>query len=137
MEMGEGIQKVPGTTGGETTGEGVSVYPGEEPGKAPTLEPGEGLSATPKPRTGRGGIRIGEDERPDLDDEAYFDGETVIINKSHPAYRKARTIGLLDYHLIKAIVLELVKFSVEREPEASYQKVFELQQTFFKLWGQQ
>lgn len=136
-KMAEGTQKVPGTTGGETPGEGVSVHPGEEPGEAPTLEPGEGISATPKPRTVRGGIRIGEEERPDLDDEAYFDGETVIINKSHPAYRKAKTIGLLNYHLIKAIVLELVKFSVEREPEASYQRVFELQRKFFKIWGEQ
>lgn len=136
-KIAEGTQKVSGTIGGETPGEGVSVHPGEEPGEAPTLEPGEGITATPKLRTVRGGIRIGEGERPDLDEEAYFDGETVIINKSHPAYRKAKTIGLLNYHLIKVIVLELVKFSVEKEPEASYQRVFELQRKFFKVWGEQ
>lgn len=85
----------------------------------------------------KGGIRIGQGERPDLDEEAYFDGETVIINKSHPAYIKAKTIGLLNYHLIKVIVLELIKFSVDKEPDASYQRVFELQRKFFRLWGEQ
>lgn len=135
-EMGEGIQKVPGTRGGETPGEGVSIHPGEEIGESPTLESGEGITATPKPRTIRGGIRITEDERPDLDKEAWFDGETVTVNKSHPAYPKAKTSGLLNYHLLKSVVMGLIEFNLERDPEASYQRVFELQQKFFKVWGE-
>jgi hypothetical protein len=135
-KMGEGTQKVRGTIGGETTGGGVSVHPGEEPGKAPTLEPGVGIAATPKRRIVRGGIQITEVERPDLDKEAWFDGEVVAVNKSYPAYKKAKTSGLLNYHLLKAIVLSLIEFSLGRDPEASYQKVFELQQKFFKLWGE-
>jgi len=136
-QMEEGTPKNPGTIRGETSGEGVSVHPGEELWESPTLKPGKDIGATSKPRTVRSGIRIAEKERPDLDNEAYFDGETVFINKSHPAYKKAKTIRLLNYHLIKATVLELVKFCVEKEPEASYQRVFELQQKFFKVWGEQ
>ena len=135
-KMGDGTQKVPGTKGGKTPGGGVSIHPGEEPGKAPTLEPGEGITATPKPRTVRGGIRITEDERPDLEKEAWFDGETVTVNKSHPAYTKARTSGLLNYHLLKSVAMALIEFNLEKESEASYQRVFELQQKFFKAWGE-
>jgi hypothetical protein len=42
-EIGERTQKVEGTLGGESSGEGVSVCPGEELGKAPTPEKGEGI----------------------------------------------------------------------------------------------
>lgn len=136
-KMGEGIQKVPGTTGRETPGEGVPVHPGEEPGKAPTLELGEDVAATPEPRTVRGGIRVTEDERPDLDKEAWFDGETVTLNKSHPAYKKAKVHGVLNYHILKAAILGLIEFNIEKESEPSYQRVFELQQRFFKIWGEQ
>jgi len=136
-EMREGIQKVPGTEGGESVGEGISVHPGEEAGKAPTLEIGEGVTATPRLRTIRGGIRITEDERPDLEKEAWFDGETITVNKSHPAYAKARASGLLNYHLLKSVDMGLIEFNLEREPEVSYQRVFELQQKFFKIWGEQ
>lgn len=136
-DMGEGTQKVEGTVGGETQGGGVPVHPGEELGEAPTLEKGEGVIVTPKPRTIRGGIRITEDERPDLDKEAWFDGETITVNKSHSAYRKAKIIELLNYHILKAVILSLIEFNMDKEPEPSYQKVFELQQKFFKIWGEQ
>ena len=136
-DMGEGTQKVEGTVGGETQGGGVPVHPGEELGEAPTLEKGEGVIAAPKPRSIRGGIRITEDERPDLDKEAWFDGETITVNKSHTAYRKAKVSELLNYHILKAVILSLIEFNMDREPEPSYQKVFELQQKFFRIWGEQ
>jgi len=136
-DMGEGVQKVSGTRGGETSGEAVTVYPGTETGKAPKTEEGEGVPATAKTRIVRGGIRIAEDERPDLDEEAWFDGETVTVNKSYPAYAKAKLNELLNYHLLKCVIMELIKFNLERETEPSYQKVFDLQRKFFKLWGEQ
>jgi hypothetical protein len=135
-KMGEGTQKVEGTAGGTTLGEGVPIHPGEEPGEAPTLESGEGVPAASRPRSIRGGIRIAEDERPDLDKESWFDGETVTVNKSHSAYRKARDSELLDYHLPKAVILGLIEFDMDKDPEPSYQKVFEIQQKFFKMWGE-
>jgi len=136
-DMGEGTQKVEGTVGGETQGGGVPVHPGEELGGAPTLEKGEGVIAAPKPRSIRGGIRITGDERPDLGKEAWFDGETITVNKSHTAYRKAKVSELLNYHILKAVILSLIEFNMDREPEPSYQKVFELQQKFFRIWGEQ
>jgi hypothetical protein len=136
-DMAEGTQNVEGTDGGVTPGQGVPIYPGQEPGEAPTLESGEGVPAIPKPRTIRRGIEIREAERPDINEEAWFDGETVTVNKSHPAYMKARNGGLLNYHILKAIILELIKFNMERETVSSYKKVFELQQKFFRIWGEQ
>jgi len=133
----EGTQKVKGTLGGKSLGEGISIHPGEEPGVAPTLEKGEGIAASPKSRIIKGGIRIAEEERPDLDKEAWFDGETVSLNKSHPAYNKAKNSGLLNYHVLKAVILSLIEYSLEKETNPSYQMVFDLQQKFFKIWGEQ
>lgn len=134
-ELGEGIQKVPGTKGGETEGEGVRVSPGPEEGEAPTVESGLGPKAEVKPRTVRGGIRMTIEEKPDMEKEAHFDGELVIINKSHPAYRRADEDRLLNYHILKAAVLSLVEFNLDKSPEPSWQEAFELQQKFFRLWG--
>ncbi len=136
-DMGEGTQKVEGTVGGETQGGGVPVHPGKELGEAPTLEKGKGVCAIHKPRTIRGGIQLRPDERPDMDKEAHFDGEVVILNTSHPAFRKAKEGGLTYYHNLKAVILSLIEFSMDKESEPSYQKVFELQQKFFRIWGEQ
>ncbi|MBA7541816.1 hypothetical protein ES705_34132 [subsurface metagenome] len=136
-ELGEGTQKVPGTKGGKTSGEGISVYPGQEPGKAPTLELGPDVSATPHQRIIRGGVGFAYEERPELAKEARFEGETVYINISHSAYERAEREKLLSYHIPKSVVLSLIEFKLENDPEPSYQKAFELSQRFFKLWGEQ
>jgi hypothetical protein len=136
-ELGDGTQKVNGTKGGGTEGGGVSVHPGAELGRAPTGKLGSGTTATNHQRTIRGGVRISTDERPDLKEEAWFDGETVFINKLHPAYSKAERRGFLDYHFVKSIALSLIKFNLDKDPEPSYQKAFELSQRFFRLWGEQ
>jgi hypothetical protein len=136
-ELSEGTQKVDGTKGGRTKGGGVSVYPGNEPGQAPTEKSGLGTLATNHRRTIRGGIRLGQEENPSSEKEARFDGETAIINVSHPAYKRAEKSKLLDYHCVKSIALSLIEFSLERDPEPSYQKAFELSQRFFTLWGKQ
>ena len=134
--LGEGTQKVPGTKGRDIKGKGVSVYPGTEPGQAPTLETGEGAIATPHTRTIRGGINIATDKRPDMDREAWFDGETVVVNESHPAYGKAEREKVLNYHVIKCVCLNLIEFSLDHDPEPSYQKAFDLSQRFFRMWGE-
>ncbi len=136
-ELGEGTQKVSGTKGGETEGEGVSVYPGDEPGEAPTPESGADVPATPHQRTIRGGVQILSVSREDIEKEAWFDGETISLNESHPAYQRARRERLDNYHLLKSAVLSLIEFKLEKDPEPSYQKAFELSQRFFRLWGEQ
>jgi len=135
-KAGEGVQKVPGTRMGESEGEGVIVFPGDEPGTAPMVDSGDGKPATLRPRITKGGIRITEDERSDLDQEAWFDGETVTVNRAHAAYQKSKNNDLLNYHLLKCVIMELIRFNIEKDPDPSYQKVFELQQKFFKLWGE-
>lgn len=137
-ELGEGTQKVKGTKGGETGGEGISVYPGDEPGQAPSEKSGSGPTAINLQRTIRGSsIRISSAERPDLEEEAWFDGETATVNTSHPAYKRAERDKLINYHQVKSIILSLIKFNLDKDPEASYQKAFELSQKFFILWGKQ
>lgn len=136
-ELGEGTQKVRGTKGGETGGEGVSVYPGDEAGQAPTLMPGLDVAATPHQRTIRGGVQISSVSRADIEKEAWFDGETIFLNESHPAYERAKRERLDNYHLLKSAVLSLIEFKLEKDPEPSYQKAFELSQRFFRLWGEQ
>jgi len=136
-ELGEGTQKVRGTMGGETRGEGLSVYPGDELGQAPTIKPGSDVSATPYQRTIRGGVQISSALRDDIEKEAWFDGETIFLNESHPAYQRAKKERFDNYHLLKSAVLSLIEFKLEKDPEPSYEKVFELSQKFFRLWGEQ
>jgi len=135
--LGEGTQKVEGTKGGETEGEGTPIFPGPETGEAATLELGPEASAMPKPRVIRGGIRIELDERPDKEEEAWFDGTTIILNESHPAYKRAEAQRLLNYHVMKSVSFSLIEFTLDKDPEPSYHKAFQLAQRFFRLWGEQ
>jgi len=133
-----GIQLIPVGEEGGGGGGGVPIYPGPELGQAPTIESGNDTSAIIKPRTIRGNIRLGQEENPDSEKEARFDGETVIINVSHPAYKRAEKDKLvLNYHQVKSIALSLIEFNLDNDPEPSYQKAFELSQKFFTLWGKQ
>ena len=118
-------------------GEGLSVYPGDELGQAPTQKLGSGPTATNHRRIIRSGIRLLTDKRPDKGEEAWFDGETVFINESHPAYDKAYNQRLLTYHFLKCAALSLIEFDLGRDPGPSYEKAFELSQKFFRLWGEQ
>lgn len=136
-ELGEGTQKVRGTKGGETEGEGVSVHPGDEPGQAPTTKPGGDVPATPHQRTIRGGLQILPVWREDREKEAWFDGEaTISLNEAHPAYKRAKKERLDKYHLLKSAVLSLLEYKLEKG-ELSYQEAFDLSQRFFRLWGEQ
>lgn len=135
-KLGEGTQKVSGTKGGETEGERVSVFLGDELGQAPTLEAGTGKLAMPQSRTIRSGIGLSREERPDLEKETWFDGQTVVINESHPAYKRASSERTLNYHVIKCVCSSLIEFNLDKDPQPSYQKVFELSQRFFRLWGE-
>jgi len=136
-ELGEGTQKVRGTKGGEGTGEGVSVYPGDEAGQAPTLKPGADLAATSHQRTIRGGVQMLPVWREDMEKEAWFDGEaTISLNEAHPAYQRAKRERLDKYHLLKSAVLSLIEYKLQKD-ELSYQEAFDLSQRFFRLWGEQ
>lgn len=136
-ELGEGTQKVRGTKGGETGGEGVSVYPGDEPGQAPTMKPGVDVPAIPHQRTIRGGVQMLPVWREDMEKEAWFDGEaTISLNEAHPAYQRAKRERLDKYHLLKSAVLSLIEYKLQKD-ELSYQEAFDLSQRFFRLWGEQ
>ncbi|MEW5947122.1 MAG: ATP-binding protein [bacterium] len=91
----------------------------------------------PKPRIIRGGIKIAEDDKPEIEKESWFDGvEIVTLNKSHPAYNKALKQETLNYHILKSIILALIEYVIEKETESSPQRVLDIQQRFFRLWGE-
>lgn len=132
----EGIIGTSGSKGGETEGGGITVTPGTDEGKGLDTKPGDGPTAEVKPRTVRGGIRMTFEEKPNMEEESHFDGEVVTINKSHPAYKRSAKDRLLNYHIIKAAVSSIVRFNLEKSAEPSWQKCLELQQKFFRLWGE-
>lgn len=108
-----------------------------ELGKMLEQQPDEGnVPAIPKRRYSKGGIRITEDEREDIEQEAWFGGETVTINKSHPAYRKSKEQNLIAYHMIKCIAMEVTRYYLEKKESPSYKDVFDYQQRFFRRWGE-
>ncbi|MEM4269227.1 MAG: hypothetical protein QW223_03790 [Candidatus Caldarchaeum sp.] len=84
----------------------------------------------------RGGIRLAWEERPDLPKESWFDGETVTINRAHPAYLKADRERFLNYHILKCAVMSIIEFNTEKDPEPSYKKIFETSERFFRIWGE-
>ena len=63
--------------------------------------------------------------------------QTIFLNESHTAYERAKRERLDNYHLLKSAVLSLIEFKLDKDPEPSYQKAFELSQRFFRLWGEQ
>lgn len=134
--MGEGTQKGRGTKGGETGGEGILIHPGDDSGQAPTLESGMETPASPHPRTIRGGIHIILVQRDDIEKEAWFDGETISLNESHPAYKRAKRERYDNYHLLKSAVFSLIEHKLEKEPTPSYREAFDLSQKFFRMWGE-
>jgi hypothetical protein len=37
---------------------------------------------------------------------------------------------------LKNVALSLIEFNMEKDPEPSYKKVLELQEKFFRMWGE-
>lgn len=106
---GEGTRGVePGTPG-----------PGDEPGTA-LVENEEGQQrANPITRRARRGPRIAFEARPDRDDLAWVDGNTVVINSGHSSYRKvdANTIARRT-HSIFAIACAVQRFVASQDAPA-------------------
>lgn len=136
-ELGEGTQLTRGTKGGAGSGGGIRVHPGSETGKAPTTTEGLEVPATEHQRNVRGGIRLASEQNPSMQKEARFDGETVVINRSHPAYIRAEKQKLLNYHIVKSVVLSVLEYALEKKPELTIKKAFDLESKMFALWGRQ
>ncbi len=110
-EPHEGVEiTFPEGEGNGTTGPGP-LGPGEEPGTT-LVENEEGQQrANPITRRARRGPRIAFDSRPDRVDLAWVDGNVVVVNSGHPAYKKADANATARrIHSIFAIASAVQKF---------------------------
>lgn len=86
--------------------------PGDEPGTALVENKESGTQrANPITRRRQSGPRIAFESRPDREELAWVDGNTVIINTGHPAYKKADASATARHiHNIFAIAGAIQKF---------------------------
>ena len=86
--------------------------PGDDPGTALVANPESGTErAAPITRQARRGPRIAFESRPDREELAWVDGNTVTINTGHPAYKKAGASATARHtHNIFAIAGAIQKF---------------------------
>ena len=91
--------------------------PGDDPGTALVENERSGPErATPITRRGRRGPRISFESRTDRDELAWVDGNMVVINSGHPAYKKADANATARrIHSIFAIAGAVQKFAAGSE----------------------
>jgi len=74
---------------GEARGDEAPLDVGDGPGEALVEDPESGgVKAAPIARTGRRGPKIGFSEAPDKTDLAWVDGNSIVVNSAHPAYKR-------------------------------------------------
>lgn len=67
--------------------------------------------------------------------ESWVSGETIVINKAHPAYKRARASRMLYYHELKCCANELIKLNPPKVTDDILEKAFEMQEHFFTKWA--
>jgi hypothetical protein len=97
---------------GESQGGEAPLDVGDGPGEALVENPTEGsIRAKPISRTGRRGPKIAFNESPDKVDLGWIDGNNVVINSGHPAYKKVvSNATAIRLHCIYAIANAVQKF---------------------------
>lgn len=94
-----------------------------------TLEEGDALGAARRVRTVKFGPRISYSDAPERDEISWMEGDTVLINVAHPAYKKAVERKSVEYHNLIATVLALL-----RELPTAGEKLVLLEK-FVSGWG--
>ncbi len=97
---------------GESQGGEAPLDVGEAPGEALVENPEEGnIKAKPISRKGKRGPKISFNESPERVDVAWVDGNSVVINSGHPAYKKVFSNATANrLHCIFAIANAIQKF---------------------------
>ena len=110
-EMQEGTQiTFPVGEGGGTGGEGMPE-PGDDPGKAPVEKEDGNTPVKPISRTGRRGPKIAFANTPNREDLAWVDGNSIVVNSGHPAYKKVdANFAAKRHHCLFAIAIAVQKF---------------------------
>jgi len=104
---------------GESQGGEGPLDIGEGPGEALVEDLQEGkVKAQPISRTGRRGPKIAFYESPERIDLAWVDGNNIVINSGHPAYKKVNTNTTAKrLHCIYAIACAVQRFLFSGELE--------------------
>ena len=104
---------------GESQGGEAPLDVGDGPGEALIENPTEGrIRAKPISRTGRRGPKIAFSESPDRVDLAWVDGNNIVINSGHPAYKKVISNTTANrLHCIYAIANAVQKFLFSGQTE--------------------
>lgn len=104
---------------GESKGGEAPLDVGDGPGEALVENSEEGsIRAKPISRTGRRGPKIAFNESPDRVDLAWVDGNNIVINSGHPAYRKVISNTTANrLHCIYAVANAVQKFLFSGQTE--------------------
>jgi len=94
-----------------------------------TLEEGGDIAAIRRQRSSRFGPIIRHKDAPERGDISWTEGDTVLINTAHPAYRKAAERKAVEYHDLVAIALAML-----REVPSAQEKLALLEK-FMGEWG--
>jgi len=128
----QGVDTMTGTRGGQTTGEGIEVAPGDLPGERiePSLDPTEAGTKHEGHRK-RPGLMLGFDDDPDRPELGWLTDSTIWINKAHSAYTKASDSQSENYHIALSVAWVLSSFlDTEKSPLAFLNR-------FLGAWGRQ
>jgi hypothetical protein len=92
---------------------------GEGPGEALVEDAEKGsIRAKPISRTGRRGPKVAFSESPDRVDLAWVDGNNIVINSGHPAYRKVISNTTANrLHCMHAVANAVQRFLFNGQPE--------------------
>jgi len=104
---------------GESGGGEGPLDAGDGPGDALIKDPEDGsVRATPISRTGRRGPKVAFNEAPDKRDLAWVDGNNIVVNSGHPAYKKVMANATASrLHCIYAIATAIQRFLYSGETE--------------------
>ena len=97
---------------GESQGGEGPLDVGDGPGRALVENTEDGtLRAKPISRTGRRGPKIAFSEAPDKTDLAWVDGNNIVINSAHPAYKRVASNATASrLHCIYAVASAIQRF---------------------------
>jgi len=122
----QGGERPPAKTGGDG---GADAAEERIPRGGITLEDGGNIAAVSRRRSSRFGPIIRHRDAPDRDEISWTEGDTVLINTAHPAYRKSAEKKTVEYHDLVAIALAML-----REVPSAQEKLALLEK-FMGEWG--
>jgi len=127
-----GAQSMSGNLGGSGVGEGIEIAPGDSPQLRLEVDknPKE-RGRSHKGRIKRSGIQVAFDEDPEKNIPGWLLGDTIFINRAHPAYIKAKKNRIEAYHCLVTIAWVLSQYiETEKSPLDFLNK-------FLTIWGEE